>query len=216
MRSSKKLTVNSHAATLLSILALASCSEGGTTVLPLDADVTPKADATPQRVCTLIESSYPDLGAVTGTATLNLDDPEDPTSGQYLLLQFPLNTEAPPDVLFVELWLETAPFDEGAVPYTISLVGDQADLVLCGACTYIAADFTDRNNIDFNMAYSGELLLSALDATPGTGKVTGSLSNIELHDVTISEAGQVTVPDGCLSTIDGVTFDFDVGPAPAP
>lgn len=210
--------VKTQAIAVLSILALGACGDddGGTAVPTPDADVTPMTDAAPTRECTLINASYPDLGAVTGTATLNFDDPEDPTSEQYLSLQFPLNTEATPDILFVELWLASAPFDEGAVPYTINLLGDQADLFLCGACTYIAADFTDRNSINFNMAYNGELLLSALDPTPGTGKVTGSLSNVKLHAVTTSEAGQMVVADGCLATLDGVTFDFDVEAAPTP
>ena len=212
------MMVKEQAIVFLSILAIGGCGDdGGPGVVPdPDADLTPMTDAAPTRECTLINASYPDLGTVTGTATLNFDDPEDPTSEQYLSLQFPLNTETTPDILFVELWLDSAPFDEGAAPYTVNLLGDQADLFLCGACTYIAADFTDRNNITFNMAYNGELALSALDPTPGTGKVTGSLSNVKLHAVTTSEAGQMVVADGCLSTVEGVTFDFDVVAAPTP
>jgi hypothetical protein len=208
--------VKTTAIAFLSLLAMAACSDEGGTVLPPDAGFVPMADAAPTRVCTLIESSYPDLGAVTGTATFTLDDVTDPTSEQYLELQIPLNTDAEPDILFFEVWFTQPPFDEGAAPYTISILGDQTDVIDCSACTFVAADFTDRNSVNFNFAYTGEIVLTALDLTPDTGKVTGSLSNVLLHEISFSADGQETVPDGCLSSIEAVTFDFDVGPALVP
>jgi hypothetical protein len=65
------------------------------------------------------------------------------------------------------------------------------------------------------MAYSGELVLTALDSTPGTGSVVGTLSNVKLHEVTIDATnGQQIVADGCRSTVEKVAFTFDVAAAP--
>lgn len=209
--------VKKHAAAFLSIFALAACGDDGGSP-PADPDGAPivEADAAPQNFCTVIEASYPDLGAVTGTATLRPVDEDFPDGDQVVSVQIPLNQESPPDVLFLEIWEDVSPFDSGTAPFMVNLIGDNADLVLCGACTFIAADFTDPNMIDFNMAYSGQLALSALDSTPGTGKVTGSLTNLKMHEVSISEAGQSVTANGCKSTLEGVSFDFDVAAPPPP
>jgi len=164
----------------------------------------------PQNVCTAIEALYADQGTITGTATLAPTDDTNPTGPQTLSIAMPLNTDAEPDVLFLELWGDSAPFQQGFVPVTQSLGGDQSDLVLCGACTYIAADYVEGGLIDFNMAYSGELVIDAVDPTPGTGSIQGSLTGVKLHEVTVSEAGQMVVAGGCKSEIEAVAFDFSI------
>ena len=210
--------VKYHAAAFLSMLAVAGCGDddGGTT--PAEPDATPivEPDAAPQNVCTLIEASYPDLGSVTGTATLRPQDEDAPDGLQVVTVQIPLNEESPPDVLFIEMWEDTRPYDSGPAPYMVNLIGDNADLVLCTTCAFIAADFNNPELIDFNMAYSGQLALSAMDSTPGTGKVTGTLTNVKMHDVDYTEAGQIVVEDGCKSTLENVSFDFDVAALPTP
>jgi hypothetical protein len=209
--------VRTQAAAFLSLLALAACGDdGGSTPAEPDGAPIVTPDAAPLNFCTAIEASYPDIGAVTGTATLRPVNEDLPDGIQAVILQIPLNEESPPDVLFVEIWEDSAPFDSGTAPYMVNLIGDNADLVLCAACTYIAADFTDPMMIDFNMAYSGQLALSVLDSTPGTGKVTGTLTNVKMHEVTISVAGQSVVTDGCKSTLEKVSFDFDVAASPTP
>ena len=195
---------------LLSCLALGGCGDDGGA--SADPDAAPDlVDAAPQNLCTVIEANYPDLGSVTGTASLKPVDEDMPNGLQVVTLQIPLNQESPPDVLFMELWQDGSPFSDGPAPYTINLIGDNSDLVTCNACTFIAADFTDPMMINFNMAYSGELAISSLDSTPGTGSVVGTLSNVKLHEVTISQSsGQVIVSDGCKSTLDSVAFSFDI------
>jgi hypothetical protein len=204
------------ALTMPFVLALAACGDdGGGEGGGPDADVPDPADAMPQNVCTLIEASYPDLGMVTGTALVKPIDSDMPDGPKEYELQIPLNQESPPDVLFLEIYEDSPPFDSGPAPYSTTLIADNSDLFMCGACTYIAADFSDPKMIDFNMAYSGQLEISVLDPTPGTGKVTGTLSNVKLHDVFLNSVPeQETVLDGCNSTIAGVQFDFDVAAAP--
>jgi hypothetical protein len=171
-------------------------------------------------VCTLIEKSYGDLGAVTGTAFVAPADEDRPMAEQKLTLQIPLNQDAKPDILFIELWEDAEPFiDSGFMPITLTLNGDQADVLSCGACVYIAADFESVNNINFNMTYTGELVLEVVDATPGSGQVKGSLTDIMLREVTTSAEGQEPVENGCRSELAGVQFDFSVvtdPPPPAP
>lgn len=213
------MMVKRQSIALLSCLALGACGDDGGgdgTAVP-DAGPVVVADAAPEpNFCTVIEASYPDLGSVTGTATLAPTDEDMPDGPQIISLQIPLNEESPPDVLFIELWEDLPPFSDGPPPYTINLIGDQADLVLCGACTYIASDFSDPNMVDHNIAYSGQLVISAMDSTPGTGTVVGSLSNVKLHEVDFDMFGQHIVDEGCRSTLEKVAFTFDIEAADPP
>jgi hypothetical protein len=196
-------------------LLLPACGDdGGDGSADPDAAVDMTPDAGPQSTCTVIEASYPDLGMVTGTAQLRPTDPDTPDGPKVLSVQIPLNEDATPDVLFLELWGDTPPFDQGFAPTTQNLNMDNADLVICAACTFIAADFTDPNMIDFNMAYSGSLVIDTVDTTLGTGSITGSLTGVRFQEVTIDAAGQKPVVDGCRSMLEGVQFDFAMPAAP--
>lgn len=198
-------------------LWLAACggTSGSPPPRPDAAETPPQPDAMEQNFCTAIEAAYGDLGEQTGTALLRPADEDMPDGLQVLALQMPLNEEPSPDVLFLELWQGDPPFVDGFAPASLTLNGDQADLVLCGACAFIAADYTG-GLIDFNMAYTGELVLDAVDATPDTGQVVGSLSGIKFHEVTIDQAGQHVVEEGCKSELDKISFDFGVAQTPAP
>ena len=179
------------------------------------ADAGPAYDAMPQNVCTDIEAMYGDLGEFTGTALLSPADEDLPEGPRKLVMQMPLGKEAEADVLFLEFWETESPFlEQGFVPLSQTLNGDQADLVTCGACSFIAANYTEGALIDFNMAYSGELVINTIDITPDTGSVTGSLTDLKFREVTISEAGQETVENGCRSELVSATFNFTVVSAP--
>ncbi len=204
--------VNFHKPALLALLALFACGDdggGGADAAPDTPDAS-AADAMPQNLCTLIETSYPDQGMLTGTAMVELIDTDFPNDGNVYRVEMPLNEENPADVLILEVWEDGPPFDTGSAPFSVSLIADNADIITCSACAFIAADYTGPAMINFNVAYSGQLELSALDPTPGTGKVTGSLSNLKLHEVTVSQAGQEVVAGGCKSTLEKVQFDFSV------
>lgn len=207
----------------LLILIASSTACGGTKGPPpgrADAgptpDAGPSADGMPQNVCTDIESVYGDLGEFTGTAVLSPADEDTPDGPKKLVMQMPLNDDAEPDVLFLEFWETEEPFlSQGFVALSQTLNGDQADLVTCGACSFIAANYVDGGLIDFNMAYAGELVIDAIDATPGTGSVSGSLTGLKFREVTISPAGQETVEGGCRSELASASFSFSVEEAPA-
>ncbi len=201
----------------LAVLLFAAC--GGTTgPPPPKADAGPRPDAQPlpdaMSACTEIEAMYADLGELTGTATLLPVDEKEPDGPKVLSIEMPLNEDAEPDVLFLELWETEDPFlSQGLVPLTQSLGGDQADLITCGACAFIAANFSDPQEIDYNMAFAGELVIESIDTTPGTGSVVGTLSDVRFREVTVSEAGQETVEDGCRSELEAVRFSFAMAAA---
>ncbi len=208
------------------LVALLFAACGGTTGPPppkadagprSDADVGPVADAMPQNVCTDIEAMYADLGEVTGIALIGPVDEDMPDGPKRLVATIPLNADAEPDVLFLEFWETEEPFlSQGFVPLSQTLNGDQADLITCGACAFIAADYEEGEPIAFNMAYGGELVIDGIDVTPETGSVTGTLADVKFRAVTVDEAGQETVEDGCRSELEAVQFNFTVEAAPGP
>lgn len=191
---------------------------GGTTGSPPDQpDAGPRPDAAEVSGCVNLESSYGDLGAFTGEAVLAPTNPDIPDGRQYLSLAMPVNEDAPPDVFFLELWGDSPPFEDGFAPVTLTLNGDQSDLILCAACAFLAPDHEGGDAfIDYHLAYSGELILTAVDATPDTGMVQGTLSNIKMHQVELNQNNeQETVEGGCLTEIEALSFDFTVVAAPA-
>lgn len=184
-------------------------SSGGADAGATGADAQVTADAAPQS-CINLEPAYGNVGSVTGTALVRPVDDLVPDGAKYLSLQIALNQDTTPDVLFIELWDGDSPFTGGIATGDYSLIGDQADLIQCGACVFIAADHVAGQPIDFHMAASGTLTLDMVDATPTTGRIAGSLSNVVLRQVTVDQSGQMTVLDGCRPTLDAVAFDFSI------
>ena len=183
-------------------LALAAC--GGDDGQTPAVDAMPAADApVDATTCTLLETDYGDLGAQTGQATLEPDDAEN-----ILKMEIPLNQETPPDVLFIELYDDSDPFSGGLAAGTYTIIDFQADIVNCGACVYIAADREVGQPLKFHMASSGTLTIDAVDATPGTGSIQGSLAGINLREVEVQQGGQVVVENGCRTAIGSDEFRF--------
>ncbi len=207
---------HTHNRAALACLGLLAC--GGTTGSPPDDPDggANEPDATVEvNTCTNLEPSYGNLGAFTGDAILAPINPDIPAGATFLTLPMAINEDVPPDVFFLELYGDSPPFEGGFVPVTLTLNGDQSDLILCGACAYLAPDHEDGANIDFHMAYTGELELTAVDPTPDTGVVQGVLRNLKLHQVVLNEGGvQQTVADGCKTEIAELSFDFGVVAAP--
>ena len=84
-----------------------------------------------------------------GVALIGPANPDETDGPKKLVLQMPLNEDAEPDVLFLEFWETEEPFlSQGFVPLTQTLNGNQADLITCGVCSFIAANFVDASNID--------------------------------------------------------------------
>lgn len=201
----------SLAVALMLCATLIACGDDGNTsvadaALPVVDAVTPDAMST----CVLLEGAYGDLGAATGTAIIQPADDEDPTGPQMIALEVALNQDAKPDVLLIELWGDAVPFESGFITGSFGLGGNQADLFECGACVYIAADREAGQPLLFHMASSGVISIDSVDPTPGTGSITGSLSNVVLREVTVSKGGQTIVEDGCRTRVDALSFDFDI------
>jgi hypothetical protein len=166
-------------------------------------------DAKPN-YCTLLEPNYPDLGAFTGNAVIQPAVETEPNGLQYISFEIPINTDAKPDVLFIELWEDTTPFIPDYKTGTFSLIEDNGDIIACGACVFIAADREAGQPLEFHMAVEGSITIDSIDKTPGTGKVTGSLSNVRLREITVDQQGQHLVDMGCETNIGSATFDVSV------
>ncbi len=201
---------------LILAATLSCCGDNGGE--PARDAAIPRDDAAPPdaeiNTCTVVAAHFADLGTITGTAALRPAEESSPEGPQYLSLAMPLNADAMPDTLFLELWDQTGVFEEGFAPKTIALISNQADLILCSACAYIAPDYVPGALIDFHMAYDGELVIEEIDPTPGTGRVKGTLANLKLHAVTIDQAGQETIDMGCKISLDAIAFDFDIAVPP--
>ncbi len=170
-------------------------------------------DAEPN-YCTLLESSYGDLGALPGSAEIGPQDSDTPLGPRLIRLRIPLNQDASPDVLAIELWENEGVFLDGYSAKTVVLSANQADLIECSACVFIAADFVEGQRTNFNITYSGQLIIDAIDPVPDTGRIQGSLTNLKLHAVTVDEAGQMVTEMGCKTTLEGITFDYPMTLAP--
>jgi hypothetical protein len=178
-------------------------------VLACDGDDSPPGQPAPDDSaggsCSALAGSYPDLGTLKGTAVMADED------GLALKLRFALNDDPQPDVLFIELYADAAPFAAGLAPAEVSLSGDQADIYTCTACVYISADHHGDQDISYHAASKGTFTLSEYDVTPGSGRVAGSLSEVSLREVEPREEhGQVEVPDGCKTSIQAAAFQFEV------
>lgn len=181
---------------------------GGSSADASVADASPDAD--PASFCEIVEFEYGDLGTLAGTATIAPIDDLDPQGPQQLRLQMPLNNDAMPDVMFLELYEGEPPFDNGIETGTFTIIDDQTDLVACSVCAYLAGDFVDLSNVNFHMASSGAVSITAVDTTPGTGSIVGSIQNLALREVTVSANGQQVVPMGCRLTIGSLAFDLTI------
>ena len=179
----------------------------------IDAGANPDPDAE-VNTCVDLDPSYGDLGTITGTAFLIPQDEKDPTGLKYVSASIDLNTTAPIDVLFIELWEDAAPYSPALATGTVTIEGMQAEIINCGACVFISPDHDDNSDIDFHMASSGTLNVDMIDPTPTTGRLMGTLSGANLREVSLAGDAQSDVPGGCRTSVDAVAFDFTVETEP--
>lgn len=190
-------------------LALAACGGddgGGDPGDDPDAAVV-LPDADPASFCEIVEFSHGALGMLAGTGTLIPIDDLDPTGPQQVTLQMDVNSDAVPDTMFLELYEGEPPFDTGVVTGTYTIIDAQTDLIACSVCAYLAGDFVQGENINFHMASSGAVSITTADIRDG-GSIAGSMENLTLREVTVSQQGQMTVVNGCETTIESLSFDL--------
>ncbi len=165
--------------------------------------------------CT-VEAAYPDLGALTGgNAVVRPQDAAVPDGPQYLTIAVSLGGSGIIDALFLELWDGYGPFAAGGiVPGTYTIAGPDTNLNDCGACVWMAGDLDmGAGTIAQSfMASGGTITLTTVDPTPNTGRLTGSLSNVTLRQVSFEDGTgvQSDVAGGCTTSVAGMSFDATV------
>lgn len=207
---------------LVGVLAMAmamGCSVSGTGDDGVD-DPTPGADAGNDPVPTscALESAYPDLGASMGGAAL-VETQDDMPANSLLTIQGQLNQDLTPDFMRIQLWEGYGAFTGGFAPGSISLTGDESSAISCGACVLLFGDVNTQTGAALTVlvANGGTMNITAVDKTPVTGRVTGTLSNVTLREVELQDGVEVDVAGGCTSSIAGLAFDLPVmAPQPAP
>jgi hypothetical protein len=154
------------------------------------------------------EAGYGIINAnTTGLAT------ESPT---LLFLRANLNSATRPDILRLELYDGSSWVGNNPVPGTYDLVGNETiydNPSGCGICVRIWTQ-VDANFLSPSAQYmprSGTLRL-----TNTTGRLVGSLENLELRRVNIGPSPDFTTTDhtsGCGTSITRVDFDLPLVPA---
>lgn len=172
-------------------------------------------DETP-RDCTVPASLS--VGTIEGgIAELRRADPADPDSARYLSLLVRLtyqgdDPDAPTaDYLRVEIW-EGHSGDAGFRPGRFSIAGADTDFTACSNCVTFFGDvvLATGSPTQIFMADGGTLDIAAIDPSPTTGVLEGSLQNVTFREVTVGEDGQSEVLGGCESEVTDFRFLVDV------
>jgi hypothetical protein len=119
-----------------------------------------------------------------------------------------LDNDFAPDVFSVDLHAGRGVFPLGlSAPLTIALSGPELGSATCGACVYLGADYGLTGSgpapTQIYWARSGTLHLETLEPT-----LAGQVTNVTYQHV---DADGNLDADGCVTTIDTVTFSVSVG-----
>ncbi|MEM9488575.1 MAG: hypothetical protein AAGC55_05495, partial [Myxococcota bacterium] len=143
---------------------------------------------------------------------------EDP---DFLVLTVLLNNDPAPDAFLLELYkLPGGVFAGGIVPGTYQIAGAELQYADCSVCPRIFTDF----NLAVDPPEPSDAGYLATGGTVQIDSVTpnfaGSVTGLTFQHVNIAEDGTFTStphPDGCGSSIQGITFDvantFNLVPA---
>jgi hypothetical protein len=207
---------------MISSAAIAGCSGGDPKTVGGTGDPGGGGAPPPSGDQCKVPTTFGDLGSLSAGTTITLPQAAaQPTGPKVLLFNVsitdPKAPTAPADILHLELWEGTGFFASGFKPGTYQITGAETDYYNCSACVIFAADFdqTAKAPAKFYMAKSGTVTLTAVDDTPSTGKLTGSLSNIQFTDVDVSGMAQVAVNDGCATSLSNLGFNLSVQAPPA-
>lgn len=175
--------------------------------------VGPDAGTDPVPTGCALADSYGDLGASMGGAAV-LGDQQDMPGSSVLTLGGALNQDAAPDVFQMQLWEGYGVFTGGFVTGTFDLTGAEANILDCGACVTLLGDVNTQTGqaVLGLVANGGTLTITAVDKTPTTGRVTGSISNVTLREISVDGTPPVQseVTGGCTSSIGTLSFDVPV------
>jgi len=177
----------------------------------------PDGGAPPANAQCLVPTSFGDVGALSmGTAAVLPQDPNMPAGPKRILFnvafQDPNTPTAPEDVLHFDFWQGVGAFAAGFKPATIAISGAETDFFKCSACVIVAGDFNATTGAvgKTYMATGGSMTITAIDPTPGTGKLSGSITGVTFKDVDVSGQAQVALTDGCATAVQSLKFDLTV------
>jgi len=221
-------------AALIASLLLVACAGGSgggdddgvdAFVVPLpdggtnhQADASPfMPDAAPAGGCTAtVSNSGPSQTAgfyLCGSTPVACES-ADPTAADLVSFLGPLNGDALPDYLSVELYPGYGVFSSGLTTGTFSLTGgDEGNYSTCGACVTIMTDVNTASSpvqwVDDYFQTAGSITITGFttgDATtPST--VSGSISSLVLDHVTINDSTyESTIVGDCSTNV--ANFEF--------
>ncbi len=137
-----------------------------------------------------------------------------------IFLNVPLNDEADPDQLELELYPMVGVFAGGPVrPGRYSLEGSETSFASCGACVLLYQDVSAETSkpAGFYLPLSGTLALTTTE-----GRLVGELSNVVFRHVAIDftdpngtgpSLETTTIDDGCTVFLERAAFDLEFPPA---
>jgi hypothetical protein len=178
---------------------------------PADARADAPTDAPPD--CKLSTADFGDLGArAGGTATFDGGPNPQPQIG-LASFYLPLEQDAAPDQLVLQLWSNYPPFGtlQQAGPLvtgTFPLTGPQLQLRDCGVCVTMIGGWAPGTPPPLDAAYmatGGTVTLDTLDAQPG-GAFALTLTDVTFEHVTVSNNVSTPVGDGCVTAIDNLVY----------
>ena len=187
---------------LLGLLVACGGDDGdGPTIITPDAPGGGNVDASQPANCALAA----ELGTAPPSSETFFVIPEGETVPALYYTGAPLNQDAMPDILWVDLWDGYGAFENGfpTAGTTIQLTGDEAGADTCGACVSVWADATQQSREDY-FATGGTLQLTSVSQT----SVAGMLTNVTFAHVNIDEQSLATTPhpDGCTSALTSFSF----------
>lgn len=176
---------------------------GGPIMVQPDASSGPM-DAPPVN-CTADPSYSPTFGADTQGATIVTG-----MQGTRLNWSGLLNTQQPLDGLVINLFSGFTVFENGIVPGTFQLTGEETSFATCGACVEIGTDLVMTQQgiapTDVYFATGGTLTLTSVEQT-----FEATVTDLTLTHVTIAQDLTTTpVGDGCNTTIASATMSTPI------
>jgi hypothetical protein len=168
----------------------------------------PNPDPDPQPGNCLVQASYATVPAAANPIAFSAQ----PGGKLAIFLPHALNDDQAPDVLLIEIWDGYGAFTDGLRTGTFPITGDETNILECGVCVSIGADVVEGAGPGkIYVASGGSMSLQQVSAS----RIQGSLSNVTLREVTISEEnGQQEVAAGCTTSIGSFSFDAPVQPIP--
>lgn len=205
------------ASLIASLLVVAACGDGNKG----PPDAAPRPDAPPDAAACTAPSSFT---AVSNLALSYKQDRDDITAGDQEEWKAigEIDAAALRDLLWIELFEGPSPqyttLDFPATPFTIQLTGAELDYLTCSTCITITTDvdvsMLDPGSVDYVDAYmarSGSVTITTLTST----EISGTLADIELAHVDISNTGTAVNPSGCTTTLASLAFTATVQPTAA-